>query len=342
MLQGLITPPRVRSGDSVAIVSPSFGAMARWPHRAQRGRDYVESLGLHVKEMPHARGTKGWVSGTPRERADDLHAAFLNDDVSVVLAAIGGNHSNQILPLLDYGLIRSHPKIFHGYSDNTVLHWAFLKHAGLRTFYGPAYTVELAEYPRVLEFTDRYLKAAWFEADPLSFEAASTWTDELLDFDTKADLERPRELQPSAGWTILREGRGQGPLVGGCLETICWHLKGSSEWLDLDGTVLFIETSEEAPPPSDVDAYLTDFENMGVFERLAALVVGRPAFYDAKKLQSLHRVLVERTESTGIPVIADIDCGHADPMLTLPLGAEVVVDTNEGTFATTEPVTCGR
>ena len=162
--RGLIAPPRVRPGDTVAIVSPSAPAVARWPHRVERGRAYLESLGLKVRLMPNAGGRSGWVPASPEARAADIHEAFLDDRVSVVLASIGGNHSNQILPYLDFDLITAHPKIIQGYSDMTVLLWAIAQRAGLRTLYGPALTLEMAEYPAVLPYTDRFLRAAWFGA----------------------------------------------------------------------------------------------------------------------------------------------------------------------------------
>jgi len=289
--------------------------------------------------MPHAGDRDGWVSAPAAQRVRDFHDAFLDDDVSVVLASIGGNHSNQMLPLLDYDLIRSHPKLFQGFSDNTVLHWALLEHAGLCTLYGPALVLEMAEYPKVLDYTDRYLRAAWFGDEPVSFKASEEWTDEFLDFETRADLERARVLRPNSGWEALRPGAARGPLVGGCLETICWHLKGSTEWLDLDGAILFLETSEEAPSPSDVDAYLADFENLGVFEQIGGLVFGRPAHYQDEDVEVLHRVIQERTATSSIPVLANLDCGHTDPMLTLPLGAEVRVDSAANVFETTEAIT---
>ena len=122
----------------MAVVSPSFGAAGAWPHRTERGTAYLGSLGLKVRLMPNAALNEGWASASPEARTADLHAAFADDEVAVVLASIGGNHSNQLLPLLDFELIREHPKVFQGYSDMTVLHWAIAKHAGLVTFYGPA------------------------------------------------------------------------------------------------------------------------------------------------------------------------------------------------------------
>jgi muramoyltetrapeptide carboxypeptidase len=276
--------------------------------------------------MPNASLVTDWVAGPPEARVEDIHAAFADDSVAAVLCGIGGNHSNQLLPLLDYDLIAAHPKIFQGYSDTTVLHWAFAKHAGLRTFYGPALCSELGEFPEVFDYTDRWLRAAWFEDGDLDFDAPDEWTDEFLDWAEKADLERPRKTNRADGWRTIRAGDAEGPLFGGCLETICWHVKGSNQWLDLTGAVLLLETSEEGPSPEHVDAYLTDLEHLGVFEQIAGLIVGRPAAYSPEAAEVLWTVAEMRTRVAGIPVLGNLDCGHTDPMLTLPLGATAHLD----------------
>jgi muramoyltetrapeptide carboxypeptidase len=325
-------PPPIEAGSAVAIVSPSFGAAGRWPHRMERATKYLESLGLWLKVMPNAARQEGWVSASGADRAADIHSAFEDEEVSVVIASIGGNHSNQLLPHLDFDLIRTHPKWLQGYSDITVLHWALLQHAGIATLHGPAFCLELAEYPEVFAYTDRWLRAAWFREQPLNFEAARVWTEEFLDFDTKADLSRARRLQPSDGWVTVREGNAEGPLIGGCLETICWHLKGSREWLSLDGAIFFFETSEEVPSVEHVDAYLTDLENLGVFDEISGLVVGRPRGYSDDERRELWDVVAERTATSGVPVLANLDIGHTDPMLTLPLGVEAKLDATTQTL----------
>ena len=71
--------------------------------------------------MAHAEGRRGWVSGTPHERVADLHDAFSDPQVRAVLCTIGGLHSAQLLPLLDFELIAANPKVFCGYSDITTL-----------------------------------------------------------------------------------------------------------------------------------------------------------------------------------------------------------------------------
>ena len=333
----------MRPGDTVAVVSPCSPLVDWWEHRAERARAYLEgSLGLRLRVMPGSGAGQAGRPVSPRARAEDLHAAFADPEVRVVLAAIGGDHAIELLPHLDYGLLRANPKLFQGYSDVTVLHWALLRRAGLVTFYGPALLAELGEHPTVLADTDRWLRAAWFGDGPLRFAPAPVWTDEFLDWDRRLDRTRPRELRPSAGWVTVRDGVAEGPLVGGCLETIRRHLRGSSAWLDLRGALLFLETSEEVPSPEQVDAYLAELAQVGVFEQIAGLVLGRPFGYDREGTRRLWALAAARTEARGLPVLGDVECGHTDPMLTLPLGVRARLDATARTLETLEPaVTAG-
>src|SRR6185436_15665747 len=109
-------------------------------------------------------------------------------------------------------------------------------------------------------------------------EASTEWTEEFLDWEGRKDQERPRILQPSTGWIWLKDAIAEGRLVGGCLESL-QHLRGTEYWPDYDGAILFLETSEGKPSPERVDAMLMDYENMGVFDKLRGLLVGRAVYY---------------------------------------------------------------
>jgi muramoyltetrapeptide carboxypeptidase len=156
-LGGALKPQRLRSGDTIGIVSPSWYDPYT-AHRVERGSEHMRSLGFEVKVAPHALNRiDGWLSDTPENRAADIHAMFSDPEIGAVVASIGGDHSCQLLPHLDWDLLRSNPKIFMGYSDITVLNVAIWKMAGLGTFSGPTLITEWAEYPRMPEYTERYV-----------------------------------------------------------------------------------------------------------------------------------------------------------------------------------------
>jgi muramoyltetrapeptide carboxypeptidase LdcA involved in peptidoglycan recycling len=266
------------------------------------------------------------VSGTPEERADDLHEFFADVEVQAIVAAIGGDHSCHLLPLLDWELIRHNPKILVGFSDVTVLNLAIHAMTGLVTFNGPALMTDFGEYPEPPAYTLESFRRTVTRPEPVGLLAPSpTWTEEYLDWREKLDLARPRALLPSPGWSWLKPGRAAGPLVGGCLESM-QHLRGTPYWPPMDGAIWFFETSEGVPPPATVDGILQDYENMGVLAGIAGLVVGRPYRYSDDQKAELRELLLERTRGYAFPIVADVDFGHTSPQLTLPVGGRAEID----------------
>lgn len=332
-------PSQLFHGDTIAVVSPSWGGAGLVPHRVDLGREQVERMGLRLKIGEHALEQAGWVSSPPERRAADIHTAFRDPQVKAVIAAIGGDHSNQILPLLDFDLMRAHPKVFMGYSDVTVLNMAIWKMSGLVTFNGPAFLTDFAEYPAMFSYTREYFERVVCRAQPVGqVQPALEWTEEFLDWGKKLDLTRTRKMQPSAGWAWLKPGRAEGILLGGCLESLD-HLRGSPHWPEEEhwqGALLFIETSDEAPSPARVDSILMDYENMGVFDLLGGLLVGRPMRYSAEQKAELNEVLLARTAKYSFPIISGMDFGHTAPQFTLPIGCRAGIDSEARSFSILE------
>ena len=141
----MIKARKLLPGDRVAAVLLSWGGPGAFPHRYEAGkRKLEEEFGLDVVETRHALRDPGRIHRNPQARAEDLMEAFEDPGVSGVISTIGGDDSIRLLPYLDLGTLRSHPKVFLGYSDTTVAHLALLK-AGLVSFYGPSIMAGFAE-----------------------------------------------------------------------------------------------------------------------------------------------------------------------------------------------------
>jgi len=332
----MLKPSRLKPGDTIGIVSPAWGGAGAFPHRVEQGIQYLDKLSFRVKVAPHALNQKGYVSDTPANRAQDIHAMFADPTIKAIMASIGGDHSCHLLPLLDFELIARHPKIFMGFSDITVLNVAIWKKAGLTTFNGPALLADFAEYPQMLSYTEKYFLKAVTGIEPIgNIEPAPHWTEEMLDWSEKKDLERPRQLSDSSGWTWLKEGQAEGQLIGGCLESL-QHLRGTEFWPTWENAIFFFETSEEKPSPETVDGILMDYQNMGVFEKLRGLIVGRPMSYSEAEKQSLRERILERTQGYAFPIITDMDFGHTAPQFTIPLGCLARLDSTKKRFEIVE------
>ncbi len=328
----MLRAPRLCRGGTVGIVSPSWGGAGAFPHRLRKGVARLESLGFRVAIGPHALEQRSFVSDTAENRVADLHQMFRDPQVQAIVAAIGGDHSCHLLPLLDFDLIRKNPTILMGFSDVTVLNVAIWQTTGLVTFNGPALLTDFAEHPRMLDYTETsFLRTVCRAEPPGRIEPSPRWTEEHLDWAAQADLERPRRQEPSDGWTWLRPGHARGTLVGGCLESL-QHLRGTQFWPRLAGAILFLETSEEKPSLAKVDGILMDYENMGVLQALAGLLFGRPMKYSDAEKGELREVLLERTGRYDFPVVADMDFGHTSPQFVLPVGCEARIDSTTRRF----------
>lgn len=342
----LVKPRRLRPGDTVAAVSLSWGGPGTFPHRYQAGKAQLEqTFGLRVIESKHALRDTEWLAANPRARADDLMESFADPSISAVISTIGGDDSVRLLPHLDLAVIRDNPKIFLGYSDSTVTHFACLR-AGLSSFYGPSFMAGFAENAGIFPYTIDSVRRTLFSPEPVGrIDPAPAWTVEHLDWADPANQSRPRRLTPSAGWRFL-QGRGTatGPLLGGCAEVLEF-LKGT-EWWPSPGAwnraILFLETSEEAPSPHLLKRWLRNYATQGILQSLAALIVGRPGGHQlspssfADYDQAILDVVAGELGLTDLPVVTQMDFGHTDPMFLLPLGLPATLDCDAHTFSLNE------
>lgn len=334
----LIKPQHLRKGDTIGIVSPSAPLAGQVPHRVKRGVAMLKEFGFKVKIGKHALKITDHTAGSPKERAEDINDFFRDKEVKAIFTFIGGNHSNQILKHLNFDLIKKNPKIFIGYSDATVLHFALYTKARLVTFYGPAVLTQFAEKPKIFLYTREYLEKALMIPAPVgTVKPARQWTDETLNWFMKSDLTRPRKTRKNNGWQWLRAGKAEGPVLGGCI-TSMMHLRGTGYWPNFSGSVLFWEIPESereftrGESVAIIDAYLTNLELTGLFGEIKGMVIGRPFGYTRFQVKQLVKIIRERTYQYRFPILFNVDIGHTDPMITVPLGVRVELDSSKQLF----------
>jgi muramoyltetrapeptide carboxypeptidase len=331
----LTVPENLKPGDTIGFISPSAGLAGLVPHRITQAVRIFEELGYKVKIAQHALQNSGYVSSSVEERVSDIHEMFLDSEVKMIMCTLGGNNCNQLLRHLDYRLIRQHPKIFIGYSDITVLHYAIASQAGLATYYGPCAMTQFGEYPRVLEYTLEYFRKELDSTVP-KFEydvpASDVWTNELMDWFQKLDQTRPRELKSNSGYEWLVEGEAEGEALGGAILSVN-HLAGTPYWIDPKGTIFFLDILKTTElNEGAVDAYLADLQNMGVFDVINGLVVSRPADYEPEETDRLKIMILQYVGNKKCPILFNANIGHTDPIMTLRYGRRVRIDSKRNAF----------
>lgn len=334
----MIKPKKLKPGDRLAAVSLSWGGAATFPHRYEAGkRQFEDAFGVTVVETEHALRDPEWLSRNPEARAVDLMTAFADDSIDGIISIIGGDDSIRILPYLDLGVIRRNPKVLMGYSDTTVSHAACFK-AGLVSFYGPAFMSGFAENCGMLPYMTESVQRTLFSAKPVGViePNRSGWTVEHLDWADPKNQGIARTLNPCTGWRFHQDaGVTEGRLFGGCMEVLDW-LRGTRFWPsheELHGAILFLETSEEAPPPATVVWFLRSLAAMEVLQNLSGILFGRPGGQlDPEEFPKYDEALVTTVRQecgiSDLPIVSNMDFGHTDPMFVLPLGVRARIDSD--------------
>lgn len=332
-------PKRLRRGDTVAVLSPSWGGPSVYPDVFDLGLSNLRDLlGVSIREYPTTRMAPSELHDNPRLRAEDLNTAFADLEISAVIASIGGDDSVRLLPYLDAEVIAANPKILMGYSDMTIL-LTYANQLGLVTFYGPSILAGFAQAKTLPPEFGQHVRQVLTEptgsceyaAYPERVVKSQRW--EVPAY--AAEL----EYAPSGGWRWLQGGSVvQGQLFGGCIEVLEF-LKSTPWWPAPNfwpGKILFFETSEEKPTPDQVKYMLRNYGMQGIFDQVSGLLFARPELYTLEEREVLFQTIVSVVAGefgrSDLPIVAEMDFGHEAPQFILPLGVTAEINCINQTF----------
>jgi len=290
----MLRPKSLKRGHRIGVVSPSY-----WLEKKGLGnavtvfqkKGYEVQLGdsVYLKDGPFA--------GTPQQRANDINQMFSDPNIDAIFCARGGYGANRVLPLLDYDLIQSKPKIFMGYSDITAFLTSITQKTGLVTFHGPMLST----------FKNKLVP---YNLDTLV---------NVLSGKENIRIVEPNELKP----TILKSGKAIGPLWGGNMCLLVNRL-GTKNQLNTDGVILFIE---------DVDENLYAFDRMlfhmkesGMFENIRGLIVGELTEMKDQTIpfgKTTDEIILDVCGDLNIPIVTNFPCGHGNYQATFPISLPV-------------------
>jgi muramoyltetrapeptide carboxypeptidase len=322
----MIIPEALKRGDTIGICSPSSPIAALCPRRFQRGITELEKMGFKVVVAKNALNNDGYMAGTIEERVADLNELFSNKEVKAIITTIGGTCSHQLLEEIDYSIISSNPKIFMGYSDITALHAAFVKKAGLVTYLGPAILPQFGEYGGLLSFTKKHFEATLINGERVALDSSETYVEEQLYWDENDD--RVRIQIPHKGMQGLKKGNATGKVVAANMSTLLL-LAGTEYFPDMKQAILCLE-DDENESPSFIDRSFTQLRHLGVYDKIAGMVVGRFREKNGFEERQLEQIILSSTRGYSFPIVVGADFGHSDPMYILPNGvvASLQVEQN--------------
>ena len=335
----------VNKVKTVGIVSLSCGILGEdsVQHEVKIGIERLERFGLNIKFMEHARKGLSYISKHPDKRAEDLIQAFKDDSIDMILCAMGGDDTYRLLPyLFDNDELKNvvNQKIFLGFSDTTMNH-LMLHKLGIKTFYGQSFFADLCELDTdMLPYTKKYFLELISTGKIAKIKPSKVWSEERNDYSVDA-IGTKRVMHDDNGFMLLQGNAVfSGKILGGCIESIydifdsschsdsveiCQKYQLFPKLDDWKDKILLIETAEGASAPNEYRKMVKSLKNSGIFDVLSGVIVGKPI--DNLYAEEYKQILIEVIDDLNLPIVFNINVGHATPRAIIPFGVKATVDT---------------
>lgn len=332
---------------TVGIVSLSSGIIGEEfiQFEVEIGLRRLREYGLKVKFMPNALKGIDYIREHPEKRAEDLLQAFRDPEIDMILCAIGGDDTFRLLPyLFDHDELREavSQKVFLGFSDTTINHFMLHK-VGLNTFYGQSFLTDVCELgPEMLPYSRRYFEELISTGRVREIVPSDVWYGERESF-TPDQVGKELTSHPDRGFELLQgPAVFSGKILGGCIDSMYDFFNGElyadmsllcekyglfPALEDWRGHILLLESSEEKMPPEKYRKALKYLKEKGVFDVVSGVLVGKPM--DETYVEEYKRHLIDVIGDPRLPVVCNINIGHAEPRCIIPFGVEAVVDVEK-------------
>lgn len=337
---------------NIMIVSLSSGIIGEdfVSHEVEIGLQRLEGYGICVKFAPNARRGMAFLDAHPEARAADMIEAFSDPDVDMILCAIGGEDTYRLAPyLFENGELASaveagrssggRDKIFLGFSDTTLDH-LMLHRVGVATFYGQAFLSDVCELDReMLPYTRRYFEELISTGRIAEITPSGVWYESRTDFGVDQVGTSPVS-HDDRGFELLQgPPTFSGKILGGCVDSLfdIFDTDRNSDEPEVcakyglfpapdgwRGRILLLESSEEKMKPEKFVKAIVALKDAGVFGAVSGVLVGKPM--DETYQADYHRILTEVIGDPSLPIVANVNIGHATPRCVIPFGVEATVD----------------
>ena len=310
-----ILPKRLKKGDTIGLVAPGYAIKEEVLEHA---KEVLISMGFVPYHTDRILWNHGYFSNTDAERAADVNEMFANPNIDGILCARGGYGCTRIMDILDYEMIKQHPKVLVGFSDITALLNGIYNRTGLVTFHGPVgSTIDDAYSITELKSILMHPRGNY------TIKNAKIKDTELL---TNPEFDR---------YTIT-SGVAEGILVGGSL-TLINALIGTKDEIDFTDKIVCIEDVEESP--YRIDRMLTQLLEGPTFKKAAGIVIGVCKGCDKPKSPAsftLKEVILDRLSPLQIPAVYGMSFGHVEQNFTFPIGIKATLNTDKMTLTLLE------
>lgn len=292
MTQNLKTPPFLKSGDKVAIISTARKISEK---EIAFALSELKQWGLEIVLGKTVGLANNQFAGSDQERASDLQEMMDRSDIKAIFCARGGYGTVRIMDSLDFTGFALKPKWIVGYSDVTILHAHINNYLGIQTLHA---TMPINFEQNTKESLASLKRCLWGELTPIHFSA-----------------------QP-----INRAGSAEGIIIGGNL-SILYSILGTSSGFNPDHKILFIEDLDEYL--YHIDRMMMALKRAGKLAKLKGLIVGGMTKMNDNTIpfgKEAKAIILEHCSEYNYPIFFDAPIGHIEDNRALYFGRKCVID----------------
>jgi muramoyltetrapeptide carboxypeptidase len=289
----MITPPWLRTSDTIGLVAPASYVKTE---ELARFLDILDTWGLKAIQGKNLFRRKNSFAGNDDQRATDFQQMLDDPSVKAILCARGGYGTIRIVDKLRFDTFRQNPKWIVGCSDITVLHTLMQKKLNTESLHA---------------IMPRHISAGKKDLSSLD-SLRNTLFGNLQEYNLKSDRHN-------------RAGEASGILLGGNL-SVLYSMRGTQLDIDTVGKILFLEDVGEYL--YHIDRMIMNLKISGKLRDLKGLVIGGMSGMKVSVSgfrKTAYDVIREAVEEYTYPVMFGFPAGHMRPNMALILGREVIL-----------------
>ncbi|MFQ6084579.1 MAG: LD-carboxypeptidase [Candidatus Aminicenantia bacterium] len=287
-------PKALKMGDTIGIFAPGSPVKKEI---FEQGLAELEKLGYKYKYSQNIFLKEKFLAGTDEIRAKNFIDLLKDKEIKVLIGARGGYGSIRMISYLENSNFDfNQPKILVGSSDLTVLLLYFLQKHKWIIFYGPMVSSAIA--------FKQYDKKSFIHS-----------------------LCSSSPLSPLITGKVIKPGKAQGILTGGCLSLIVSTL-GTPYEINTNGKILMLEDYQEKP--YKIDRYLMHLKLADKFSKVKGIVFGemKECVQHPDQGYELEDIIEEFFKEYSFPILFGFPFGHSENTFTLPLGIKAELDSD--------------
>ena len=274
--------------EYITVIAPSSNLKKENEEDIQKSINKCQKLGLKVKISKYA------YSSTPskEEKIEDLETAFKDKATKIIICAKGGAFCKYLIDKINYDIIKENPKIFGGVSDATFLLNAIYAKTGIITFH-------MSDFKHL--YMDKY---------------------NLKCFEEMFIKRKTKIIPQNTKWYTLKEGIGNGSLIGGNLT--CLTMLSDTDYFPKDKKIiLFLEEVQSASSKEGIVKNINKLKEKNLFDKVEGLLISD---YTNDENLKFEDILLKELSDYNFPIVKCHDFGHNKINCILPVGAEVTLD----------------